>query len=627
MSNPLLIAIQQVQEHIRQHRELLENNKRQTIRALIDPILAALSWSNADIHRLRYDFPAGDGIVDMALFRQYEPVAFLDVKSLDTILGSIEREKLGQLAFQQSVPLAIVTNGAEWQLSLIFHQHPHFEQQRILYLSLGSDEGAAQQAAEQLSLLKFQSVDHLETECWRILLERIWDEQGGSTLMVELSTTLQMLLARNLRIASRDIPIDAVQTLMRDKLAPRLVQTTSPQRNTNYPSRRSHATRPAAPNPTVILSGERIPIQYKYEILVQTAEWLIRLGKLHPEHAPISHKGGITAAVYHKDSPPARPSARLRELSNGLILDVNWVKKNLVARAHTLLERYGYPPETLQLEGFGVEKQAPPKQNRRPLSRDRAKRHSSAHSRNSNRAIILAGRRYPLQYQYEILSETVEWLIRRGFLEPNECPIFASKMATNRYLIHTEPIHSNGKPFGNQKKLSNGTFLSTWGNLNTLINRTRRLLRRCGYPPDTLQLEGFTETKTAQYRRPSSVPARRPVTTRTPADRAVILAGECIRVRSMAEACVAVANWLIARGHLKHVDCPIYHGSQSLNRYFIHTEPLHPNGRSFFLGKRLANGLFIEAHARRDHNYRYLTNLLTRHDYPTNTLQLSGFDD
>ncbi|MCY4008721.1 MAG: hypothetical protein OXF22_03100 [Anaerolineaceae bacterium] len=110
-------------------------------------------------------------------------------------------------------------------------------------------------------------------------------------------------------------------------------------------------------------------------------------------------------------------------------------------------------------------------------------------------------------------------------------------------------------------------------------------------------------------------------------DRAIILAGERIKVKSMSDAYLQAANWLIQRGHLHRSECPIRTSKSATTRYAIHTEPKHPAGHGFHSPKRLSNGLFLEVHGSRSQNKLNIQNLLQRCGYPTNTLQLIGFGD
>lgn len=107
---------------------------------------------------------------------------------------------------------------------------------------------------------------------------------------------------------------------------------------------------------------------------------------------------------------------------------------------------------------------------------------------------------------------------------------------------------------------------------------------------------------------------------------AVIIDGERMAVGKMTEAMQCVANWLIQRGHIEPHECPIPI-TNSTDRCFIHTEPVHPNGDSFRGEKRLANGLYLETHAGNPQNVTYAYRLIERYGYSNDILRFVGFGE
>ena len=617
MSERLSNALQRVQAHIGENRNAFENNKRQTLYTLINPVLAALGWHTDDIHRVQHGFQVDRGAVDMALVRGGEPVALLEAKSLGTPLGDSEQGQLGQSCHQGGVSTAVLTNGAEWLISRVMLNSPHLEQRVLHHISLVGNpvaETAAATAAQQLSLLAHDQIEKLEQASWRLLLEPIWDKHGEDAMVEELSSSLRQVLARQLKLQTADLPLPEVSSLLRDQLFPK---ADSSQQTPTIATRHRNRAGLRGSRRAVILNGERFPITYKYGILTQTAEWLIKQGKLRPEHAPISHLSGQTAAVYHKNTPPPRPSARLYELSNGLLVDTNYATKDLVARAQTLLNHYDYPPDTLQLEGFDIDTPAAPPGN--------TVRPSPSH----NRAITLNGEYISVKHAKDVLIQTAEWLIERNHIQQTDCPIQIGEYSTF-HIIHTLPFHQDNGSFISPIVLSNDLFLEAHGRTWELIRTARTLLKRYGYSPESLQLKGFDENQgTARSAKTPTPTSPRQKTHRASpvSERAVVLDGERIPVRSMADAYLQVANWLIQQGHLRHSECPIHIGKAITTRYAIHTEPIYPTGRKFFSPRQLRNGLFLEVHGSRSQNKLNIQNLLQRYGYPPSTLQLIGFDE
>ena len=76
----------------------------------------------------------------------------------------------------------------------------------------------------------------------------------------------------------------------------------------------------------------------------------------------------------------------------------------------------------------------------------------------------------------ELLVETAEWLIQEGLLEANASGIKVGNATRN--LIHT-----NSRAFQNPKQLSNGLYIDTWGNKDTVAKRVSLLVQKFSQYP------------------------------------------------------------------------------------------------------------------------------------------------
>lgn len=103
------------------------------------------------------------------------------------------------------------------------------------------------------------------------------------------------------------------------------------------------------------------------------------------------------------------------------------------------------------------------------------------------RSMTIQGTRFELRYAYEILINTGNWLIGKGKLRANECPISVTR--GSRYLINREPKHSNGKRFWSQKTLSNGLYVETDDSQQQMRDYSKRLLEKYNYRGSDLKFE------------------------------------------------------------------------------------------------------------------------------------------
>ncbi len=102
------------------------------------------------------------------------------------------------------------------------------------------------------------------------------------------------------------------------------------------------------------------------------------------------------------------------------------------------------------------------------------------------RKMIIGGDTYKIRYSYNILVNTAEWLIKKAKLRKENCPIVSGH---RRNLVNIQPKHRYEDNFRAPKRLSNGLYIETHYSTTNCINNARKLLERCGYSKDILELK------------------------------------------------------------------------------------------------------------------------------------------
>ena len=106
------------------------------------------------------------------------------------------------------------------------------------------------------------------------------------------------------------------------------------------------------------------------------------------------------------------------------------------------------------------------------------------------RVILLpSGEEKPVTSWAGVSVEVAEWLIVAGKLTTEACPIghpITSKQI--RYIVNSEPIHSNGKAFASRRQLSNGLFMETNFNSAGSIANARFLLQHFNVGVEAVRL-------------------------------------------------------------------------------------------------------------------------------------------
>jgi len=101
---------------------------------------------------------------------------------------------------------------------------------------------------------------------------------------------------------------------------------------------------------TIIIEDEKIYCNSSISVLVNTANWLIKKGKITSTKCPIKIQGSsyiINTHPYHEDG---RDFIIKKELKNNLFLEGNWSTDNCIRWSKELLIRFGITPTKFDLE-------------------------------------------------------------------------------------------------------------------------------------------------------------------------------------------------------------------------------------------------------------------------------------
>ena len=345
MSEQLLRAIEMVQSEIEKHFDFYRQNEEQTKQSLINPILNALGWNTFDRARVQQQYRAGRGKVDMALMREDKPVVLIEAKSLDELMGEDAIDQIIRYCTWTPAQTAVITNGKEWRVYRPWLKNLGFEDRLLFQICLDKDK--VQDVANCLSMLGYDVIGQLEEKDLRILLEAYWNAHASGELLKSFTGILRDALVTWSGKPPGEVKSSEVNSWLHKKLFATPPPPLLP--DPNY-----------VPDPLpvpgqvrfVILGGERIQIRYVKDVLILTAEWLVRQGRLDAGHCPVRLGRGQRYLVHiQAQHSNGSPFAGPKTLSNGLILESNFSAADSARRAFELLANFGYRPgEILQLE-------------------------------------------------------------------------------------------------------------------------------------------------------------------------------------------------------------------------------------------------------------------------------------
>ena len=98
------------------------------------------------------------------------------------------------------------------------------------------------------------------------------------------------------------------------------------------------------------------------------------------------------------------------------------------------------------------------------------------------RVRCIDGQEYPTRSWADLFAVIAEWLIARGDITHETCPIRLN--GATRHHIHFKPEHGNGINWESQsRQLSNGLLMFNHGPSDERVRRSQRLLQEFGYDP------------------------------------------------------------------------------------------------------------------------------------------------
>ena len=123
-----------IHEIVSNIRDGLFMNEAAVSQGIIQRILQALNWPIYNPRIVTPEFSLSGGRVDFALCHPLDrPIVFIEVKQIGKIDGA--EKQLFEYAFHQGVPMAILTDGAEWQFFLPAEQG-NYDDRRVYKLDL-----------------------------------------------------------------------------------------------------------------------------------------------------------------------------------------------------------------------------------------------------------------------------------------------------------------------------------------------------------------------------------------------------------------------------------------------------------------------------------------------------------
>jgi hypothetical protein len=343
-------ALEAVLARIKKYRHLYEQNEMAVRDQIVNPILRSLGWNTENPEEVQPNVSMEEGVPDYSLLKGAKPVLFMEAKKLGVDVE--QRDIIRQLAkygFGEGTKYGILTNGVVWILFKSFEEGTTLAERAVWKVDLERERSEA--TLRKLNTISRENIGQIENLVRRAqILEETWASilEEPQEMVSGLTPVVQNLISEaypGYHFEDGEIE-DFVKERLRDMIlgiAPAAV--TYEDEGALEPTR-LHGERPRR----MKLAGESFELQNAFEILVNTANWLIRKGRLKATDCPIP--AGYKRYLIHKE-PKHRYGNGFRaprKLIGGLYIETHYSTVACINNARVLLETYGFPPDMLTVQ-------------------------------------------------------------------------------------------------------------------------------------------------------------------------------------------------------------------------------------------------------------------------------------
>ena len=335
-------TIGMVIERIRKHRSVYEPNEMAVREQIVNPILRGLGWDSENPEEVQPNVSSEEGIPDYSLLKDGKKVLFIEAKKLSTEIE--KREVIRQLAkycFGEGMKYGVLTNGSIWTLFRAFQEGTTMAERTVWKTDIENDDITA--TIRRLNTISKENIGDIETLIKKLqILDEIWQ-----SLLDEPKDLVKGFVPVFDGLIREGYPgYEFEHSEIEDFIRERVKELISPTEEAVIEI--SPITEPSRPREMKI-GTDTYEIRNSYDMLVNTAEWLVKKGKLKRDDCPIiaGHRRNlVNTQPKHRYGDDFRSPKRL---TNGLYIETSYSTTGCISNARRLLEKCGYNGEMLKV--------------------------------------------------------------------------------------------------------------------------------------------------------------------------------------------------------------------------------------------------------------------------------------
>ncbi len=347
--NNLNEALTPIVEKIKKFRSLYEQNEMAVRDHIVNPILRSLGWNPENPEEVQPNVSTEEGIPDYSLMKNGKKILFVEAKKLGVDIE--QREVIRQLAkysFSEGTKYGILTNGAVWILIRSFEEGTTLTERIVWKADLENEELLA--VSRKVVTISKTNIEHIEVLVKKVqILDEIWQ-----SLLDEPEEMIKGLMPVVKSLINQGYPDyqfedTEIEDLLKERVK-EIISGPSEEESQFEVSEEPVSWHGGSPR-KMKLKGEVFELRNSFEILVNTANWLIKNGKLKPSDCPVGIGRGkrnlINREPKHKYGDGFRTPKRL---SNGLWIETHYSTVGTINYTKRLLEKFGVSSDILTIE-------------------------------------------------------------------------------------------------------------------------------------------------------------------------------------------------------------------------------------------------------------------------------------
>ncbi len=349
MDNPNEI-LHPIIEKIKKYRSSYEQNEQAVRDQIVNPILKYLGWNPENPEDVKPNISTEEqGVPDYFLIKNGKIVLFVEVKKLSV---DIKQEKmihqLAKYSSNKGIKYSVLTNGAVWILIKSFEEETTLTKSIVWETDLENEElPVIYRKITRIAKTNIEKIEELVNKIQ--ILNNIWQ-----SLLEEHEEMIQSLMLLIKSVISKYHPHLNFEDIEIEDFLKERVREFSSGSFEKKPSQEPYTEKTIEgqnkkPKKMKLESKEFELRAYK-DILVNTANWLIKNGKLKPSDCPVM-RGGKKRCIVNK-TPKHMDDKNFtspKKISNGLYIETNYSGNDCINHAKWLLQKFGVSPDILIL--------------------------------------------------------------------------------------------------------------------------------------------------------------------------------------------------------------------------------------------------------------------------------------